>query len=188
MDQSKNPPINPPGITPNYPPQYPPGYSLQYPPPGPRYYGVKGWLLFFCLVLTVVGPLLTVVTFSYAVSEIIEYFDTFPGLLNMLIIDCVLSVGLMSFSVYAGIALWRIKPNAVKIAKSYLVCYLIYAFIAAGLPFAAGLPEEANMVILGESVKDLFRSFIFFAIWFSYLSKSKRVRDTYGYPPVTTGY
>ncbi|RKY29009.1 MAG: hypothetical protein DRP79_01555 [Planctomycetota bacterium] len=188
MDQSKNPPINPPGITPNYPPQYPPGYSLQYPPPGPRYYGVKGWLLFFCLVLTVVGPLLTVVTFSYAVSEIIEYFDTFPGLLNMLIIDCVLSVGLMSFSVYAGIALWRIKPNAVKIAKSYLVCYLIYAFIAAGLPFAAGLPEEANMVILGESVKDLFRSFIFFVIWFSYLSKSKRVRDTYGYPPVTTGY
>jgi hypothetical protein len=43
----------------------------------------------------------------------------------------------------------------------------------------AGLPSAANQAMMGEVAKNTFRGVIYFAIWYSYLNKSKRVRATY---------
>jgi hypothetical protein len=156
------------------PTRSPPATSVE-----PRYKGVGGWLLFFCLGLTVLSPLITLGSLVASYSESSQYFDTFPGLLVITVIDTFLSVGLMAFSIYAGVGLWRIRPGALQTAKKYLLWFLAYLAIAAVLPFMAGLPSAANDVLIGEVAKSTFRGVIYFAIWYSYLNKSQRVRGTY---------
>lgn len=94
-------------------------------------------------------------------------------------VDLILSIGLMAFSIYAGIALWRVKTNAVNIAKNYLKAFLFYNIISSILPFIAGLPSSVNSAIVGQVIKNGIRSLIFFSIWYSYLNNSKRVLATY---------
>jgi hypothetical protein len=139
--------------------------------------GVSGWLLLFCLGLTVFSPLLTLFSLVAAYSD--APFHRFPGLLTVTVIDTLLSVGLMAFSVYAGVGLWRIRPGAVQTAKRYLLCFLGYQVIAAVLPFTAGLPSSANEAITAEVVKNVVRGVFYVAIWYSYLNGSKRVKATY---------
>jgi hypothetical protein len=90
-----------------------------------------------------------------------------------------LSITLMILSIRAGMALWNIKPGAVRIAKKYLLLFLGYSVIALFLPFMAGLPSESNDAMVPEIVKGAFQSILYFGIWYSYLSISKRVLNTY---------
>ncbi len=156
------------------------------PPPLPpenevlsKYQGVKGWLFLFCFSLTVLGPLLTIAALITGFGMSQKYFTEYPGLLVMLIIDAVLSLGIAGFGLYAGIKLWRIRPGAVLAAKQYLYCTLAYQAIGMGLPWISGLPPEDIKAMVVESIRDVMRGLIHFAIWFSYLNKSKRVRATY---------
>lgn len=149
------------------------------PPVEPQYRGVGGWLLFLCVSLTILAPLFTLIMIASGFGESSELFDEFPGLLVTVVIDSILSVGLMAFSIYAGIGLWSIRPGAVQTAKAYLWCYLGYHIVAAILPFMAGLPSAVNEFLVEEVSKDTFRGVIYFAIWYSYLNQSKRVNATY---------
>ena len=145
----------------------------------PEYQGVKGWLFFFCFSLTVLGPLLTIAALITGFGMSLKYFTEYPGLLVMLIIDAVLSLGIAGFGMYAGIKLWRIRPGAVLAAKQFLYCTLAYQAIGMVLPWIGGLPPEDTKAMVVESVRDVMRGLIHFAIWFSYLNKSQRVRATY---------
>lgn len=149
------------------------------PPVDAQYRGVGGWLLFLCVSLTILAPLITLIVAATGFSDSLELYDQFPGLLVTVVIDSILSVGLMAFSIYAGIGLWSIRPGAVQTAKAFLWCYLGYHIIAAILPFMAGLPSAVNELLIEETSKDTFRSIIYFAIWYSYLNQSKRVKATY---------
>ena len=168
MSESPNEP------TPVEPPPLPPEAAVQ-----PKYQGVRGWLLFFCINLTVLGPLLTIASLITAFGISPEALKEFPGLLVMLIIDTVLSLGIAGFGLYAGIKLWRVRPGAVLTAKQYLYCALTYHIIGIGLPWIAGLPPEDTKSMIVEGIRNTMRGLIHFAIWFSYLNKSKRVRATY---------
>jgi hypothetical protein len=85
----------------------------------------------------------------------------------------------MAFSVYAGIGLFCRRPGAVHMAKCYLLCFLCCVVVSPILPFMAGLPSVVNEAMIPDAIKSTFGSVIFFAIWYSYLCKSKRVRATY---------
>ncbi len=148
-------------------------------PAEPRYKGVGGWLLLLCLGLTVFTPLLTIGSLAMGFSESSKYFDQFPGLLVITVTDTVLCLGLMAFSIYAGTGLWSIRPGAVQMAKRYLLCFLGYKAVAAILPFMAGLPSAATGAMIGAIAMDTLRGVIYFAVWYSYLDKSKRVAATY---------
>jgi hypothetical protein len=141
--------------------------------------GVKGWLLWFCLVLTVFNPLLTVYNLVSGYTQASPLFDRFPGFRVVTILDFVLSAGIVCFGIYAGIALWKKRDGAVRTAKGYLQTFLAYAVIESVLPFMAGLPSAANEVMLPEVLKSGFRGLVFFAIWYSYLNRSKRVKNTF---------
>ena len=136
-------------------------------------------MLLFCLVLTVFSPLITVGSLAFGFAGSSEYFAQFPGLLVITVVDTILSVSLMAFSIYAGVRLWGIRPGAVRMAKIYLLCFLAYLAVSAVLPFMAGLPSAANEAMIGEVARDTFSGVIYFAIWYSYLNKSQRVRATY---------
>ena len=140
---------------------------------------VGGWLLLLCLSLAVFNPILTLGSFAVTLSESSRYFNRFPGLRDVTVIDSILSFALMAFSVYAGIGLWTLRENAVQTAKRCLLFYLGYYFIAAILPFTAGLPSSSHSAMMAQVTIGTIRGIIYVSIWYSYLNKSKRVRETY---------
>jgi hypothetical protein len=144
-----------------------------------RYRGVGGWLLVLCVILTIISPLTSLFALGTGFAETAPAFAMFPGLRIIMVIDLVLSLGVVAFSIYAGIGLWTIRPGAVRTAKAYLITFLLYHGIASVLPFLAGLPPEANEAMMKEVFKSVFRALIFFGVWFSYLNVSKRVKATY---------
>ena len=143
--------------------------------------GVGGWLLLLCCALTIISPIRTIYNLITSYNETAPLFDLYPGLKYLIYIDSLLSLILMSFSIRAGITLWTIKPNAVKIAKNYFLGFMAYSVIAIFLPLIAGLPSEANEAMIPEIIKGFVQSLIFFGIWYSYLNISKRVKTTYNY-------
>ena len=149
-------------------------------PPEPEYKGVRGWLLFFCLSLTVFSPLMTMGSLGVGYSESSKYFDQFPGLRVITVIDMFLSLGVVAFSIYAGAGLWGIRPGAVQMAKRYLLCFLGYHGVAAILPFMAGLPSATADALIMPIAQVTLRGVIYFAVWYSYLNNSKRVKATFG--------
>ena len=118
----------------------------------PQYYGVRGWLLLFCLSLTIFSPLYTLYNLGVSYEASSTLFNRYPDLQNVFILDLILSLGLTAFSIYAGLALWNIKPGAVKTAKIYLLVFLGYVVIASFLPFKAGLPSTAHDLMIEEVI------------------------------------
>jgi hypothetical protein len=145
-----------------------------------KYRGVHGWLLLFCIALTILSPLFTLVTFlmSFQIAQDIAFY--YPRFMTITIIDLVLGVGLMIFSIYAGVLLWRVKPNAVRMAKRYLIIFIIYAIISSVLPLMVGFEDKIVASMAGALIKGLAGSIVYFGIWYSYLTISKRVKATYG--------
>lgn len=148
-------------------------------PTEPEYKGVRGWLLLFCLSLTVFSPLLTIGSLGVGYSESSKYFGQFPGLRIINVIDIILSLGIVAFSIYAGAGLWSIRPGAVQMAKRYLLCFLGYHAVAAILPFMAGLPSASIDAMIMPVAQNTLRGVIYFAVWYSYLNNSKRVKATF---------
>ena len=92
--------------------------------------------------LTILSPLLTFGTSIVSFKETSRYFYRFPGLEVITYIDLILSIGLMAFSVYAGIALWSIKKDAVKIAKTYYSPFLDIQLLQAYFPLWPAFPHR----------------------------------------------
>ena len=100
-----------------------------------------------------------------------------------LVVD-VAGLGLTAFAVYAGVALWTLKPNVVRTAKTLLIAAFAYNTITdlASLSLGTSVLFWAPTPTVGSTVEDLVGNAISFAIWFTYLKESKRVKATYGSP------
>ncbi len=155
------------------PPQQPPTVSKT------RYKGVKGWLLFFCIGLTILAPIYAIKSVQALYRELSQYFDQFPRLRVITDIETILIICIMVFSISAGVGLWKIRPGAVRMAKIYLLCNLAFQIIAAILLLLAGFPAEANKAMLPVLIRGSLTGILYVLIWYLYLNKSKRVKATY---------
>jgi hypothetical protein len=145
----------------------------------PIYKPVGGWLMFFCIGLTVLNPIYALGSLANSFKGSSEYFNEFPGLLVIFVIEVILRVSLMTFSIYAGVGLLRIRPGAVEMATRFLLCLLGYTAVSAILPFMAGLPSEANDAMIGPVAIDSVKGVMYVAVWYLYLNTAQRVKDTY---------
>lgn len=144
------------------------------------YKGVKGWLLLLCVSMAILTPM-TGLTSLLAVSDTLKpYFDKDPALFKLVLISGICNICLLVYSMYAGVSLWRIVPNAVVTAKRYLVVLFHYSFFSIFLPQLVGLSEKTQT----EFYKDnpIFNLLVMFEafMWYLYMRKSKRVKATYG--------
>jgi len=151
--------------------------------PDSRLRGVRGWLLYLCLLLTVFQPLISIGLHAWTTLSVAPAFGRFPGLLPVIIVDNVLAAGLAVFSVYAGILLWRVRPGAVATARVFLFANFAYVLLAPLLMLLAGLPGELARQSVAESYTNIGGSIGGAVIWLTYLQTSKRVRATYGDAP-----
>jgi hypothetical protein len=142
--------------------------------------GVKGWLLFLCVALTIVGPAVTLYSVSQNYSEMSQAFGKFPDLKFAVFVESSITVAISAFGVFAGYALWKIKPNAVLMGKIYMVAYGGFALASPFLFFElANLPREIERLVEDELVKQTTRGLAGSIIWLMFLFKSERVKATY---------
>jgi len=128
-----------------------------------RYKGVRGWLRFFCITLTVFVPSSFLDALVKTTTSDI-WHDFRPGFV---------SCGVLIFagaSIYVGVSLWRVRPKAVERAKVFLRVLLGLTVVMALLMFIGGSFREGAFELLGV---------VYPLIWLEYLSSSKRVRATY---------
>ncbi len=123
--------------------------------------GIRGWLLLFCLGIVFVQPLVLIVASDTA----------FEAVFNLL---------LGAFSLYAGICLWRVRPNALRLVKVYFVLVLSIATLAILASVVTTHSAPSSETPQTNVLTDGARMLIGVAIWWSYFKKSKRVKATYG--------
>jgi hypothetical protein len=130
---------------------------------------VGGWLLFFCVVLTLVLPI-------SIVYQMITVLQSAPDVASFIYALVYLAVAVFSFA--SGLLLWRARPNAVTTAKLFLLAQVAFAlalYIKSLLASGANSPDSAQSLAMGI----LIRPVLFAIVWYSYLTKSKRVQATY---------
>ncbi len=143
--------------------------------------GVGGWLGFFCISLIIINPLVWLSGIE-SYKELSKYFDKLPALKTLTIIDLVITIPLIIFSIVAGVVLLQERQNAIKIAKLFLLTGAIYYVIKTLyclLYFSQVLPGGLNDKIVYECIKDVIKPIVYCGIWYSYLSISKRVKNTF---------
>jgi hypothetical protein len=141
--------------------------------------GVGGWLLVLCLYLMVLIPLLAV----------LELFGAFqnanlsPTLKNALLFGALFEIALAAFAFYAGLALYKRRPNAIAVTKVYFIAMLTLGVLGLGIVLMGWVTQTANSPfagrMLGPALVAAVRPVILSALWLFYLEHSKRVRATY---------
>ena len=146
--------------------------------------GVRGWLLLLCLNLTIFIP----ASCFYEVMSTLYSFNSFIYQImlivsNQLLLHNIAIIAIMGFlatlSFYAGLQLWEVKPGAVKIAKIFLIIQLSLTFIVAAIRLFIIFPIVASEHSFSVIIKILIPSLLHFSLWYLYLSKSRRVHNTY---------
>lgn len=127
--------------------------------------GVRGWLLLFCLGVTVFGP----AAFFVQVGNTSHILN--PGyLLDFLRV--------MSGAV-AGALLWTQNPVALKAVRVYFILLGVTVVVVLLSLVASGMKVGAS-VLMGPNFSNFTRLGINGCIWLAYFMKSERVRNTYG--------
>lgn len=144
-----------------------------------RYKGVGGWLLLLCINLSILDPAAIVLGVFGALP--LADFEKHPEMMKYMVISGGCRLALAAFSVYAGVALWRIQPDAPNIARRYLQAAAIYSALALILPALVGLSQELYAEMAGASLISSLVTLCYVTVWYVYLGKSKRVIATF--PP-----
>ncbi len=130
--------------------------------------GIGGWLLLFVIILTIIQPL-------YLLFDVIanpSFYSYSSGVYDLTSLLWVFGIAI--WSVVVGIAIWNKKEKAIIWAKEFLIVSLVIGVVFTFLYSGLYTLEEQDILFV-----ELFRSLVFFGIWFSYLSVSKRVKNTF---------
>lgn len=149
-------------------------------------FGVGGWLLFFILTLVFFSPA------SYIVAVLVGYRHTMESfsrsahpysLYQFYFVEQAVGLALCGYSIFAGIQLWKKRPGAVGNAKRFLVLLAIFrlADFVAGLDWAAimGTRGTLSHFLSVGTWRIPLNSLLYVALWYSYLLRSIRVRNTF---------
>ena len=144
--------------------------------------GVGGWLVFFCVALTILGPLFSLGRMTIYWEEAEPAFARYPSLRTAVYFESVGLAFILLYGFVVGCMIWGGNPSGKRLAKQYLLIRL-FGFIVIEvitLLLMSSLPPQAVSAMLGGIVGAVFREGFYFLVWWLYFKKSKRVRNTYG--------
>ncbi len=147
-----------------------------------KYEGIRGWLFFFCISLTILVPLKSGYNIyqMYIESPVANsFYSGHRDFKFYMFVWTYLSVGITLFSMIAGISLWAKKPGAVRLAKAYLFTFMFYVVLITALPFALGLLDKLDNVTLQLILQEAIIPIAVAGLWRLYLNDSKRIKATY---------
>lgn len=127
--------------------------------------GVAGWLLVFCIWVTIVDPLMDLRLLQY-----IRYVTLNPML--------VVSLLLTAYGIFVGIQTWMAKPGAIVLLRIYFAVVGL-ALAASIVMFFVSYSRYPGVEIWSFALSWL-RIGAFLGCWVSYFRVSQRVRNTFG--------
>jgi hypothetical protein len=139
-----------------------------------RIEGVDGWLAFFVFGLCV-SILLNLYAGLTDIAGLIDLQIPSNYAIGLIFLDILEFGGLIALMIYTIICITSIKPNAVSVAKKYLIFMLISGVIGLILETYNPTLYSQETTFAGGSVRGIF----FGVIWLLYFSNSKRVANTY---------
>jgi len=153
----------------------------------PKLEGVGGWLAFLVFVLLVGTPLSSVLDMinTYLEAQIAsslgqaELFWDIPNIMLFVLPYLII----IAFSIYAGVALLRLRANAIKILRAYLWTRVGFAIF--------NLMTASQAINNDKLIRNSIYALILSAVWLLYAANSKRVANTFpsvkAQEPVTGG-
>jgi len=156
--------------------------SSNWPPRAPGLAGVEGWLLLLVIGLTVIGPLLGAGRLNV---ELIAAEAQFPRLKTLETWGALKSATWWAYlvfaalSFYAGIGLARGRTISV-VTRAKVLIWVIGPFASVVLAVLIPLAVVGKANLDAQLIGSLLVSVVVAVLWTAYLSKSKRVRATYG--------
>ena len=141
--------------------------------------GVHGWLLVLCLMLTVIGPLISAWLVAFKYMQFAPYFASSRGLQVAILFTSAIIACSVVFGIYAGIRLWSIRPGAVDTAKNALLFGLAADILATAIQIGVGPESSADGRWFNEVTISVIPCLVFFTLCLGYLNKSTRVEATY---------
>jgi hypothetical protein len=129
--------------------------------------GIRGWLLVLILLLLVWQPL----SLGLVASGVLRSL-ALRGLPLALIL--ILRLVVVAFGIAAGLALLGRRAAAVTLAKGSMLASAATDVLVYATPFFPNTrPPGDETIVLAVSLA-------YYVIWWLYLTKSKRVRNTFG--------
>jgi hypothetical protein len=150
---------------------------------GPK--GIGGWLLFFCVSLTILSPLnylYRICKFSLELKQSQLLLVQFPNLKTAAMWEFFGIFAILLYGFIVGCMIWNRNPNGRKIAKKFLLIRLfgLIGIVFISIIIMGDMPFKVVASVIGSAVSSIFLNFIWFLIWWFYFKRSKRVRNTYG--------
>lgn len=139
--------------------------------------GVGGWLLFYCIALTILSPLLSLIQ----AAGTIDATGKVPGMRAPLLVETGGVLLLVGCGVIVGILLWIRHPAALRIVKAFLIGRLTAFVIIEIITLVLMRDMESRLLEagIGGAVGSTIREAIYFLIWWFYFKRSKRVANTF---------
>jgi len=128
------------------------------------FYGVKGWLLLFCILVTIANPL-------SAAAEALRIRS---------VAVTILDAGFAALCICTGYRLWSIKPKSLRWVEIYFVVRLALAAVTLMGAIISKRPALGRDFSLNPSLESGITNVYGTIIWWAYFKKSKRVKATYG--------
>jgi len=169
------------------PPMPTKGKGSVAPPPLPRRTG--GWLLFLCMLIGIGGPVSIVLGLYYVWDQI--------GLMNQLresvnspqidgpYIYTIFQLGVAAYSAKVGYDLAERRVAAVRMTKNFLILTVIYPFVTIFvISIDPGFPTDEVEKWLSSNLQNALSASVApqlgcAIIWYQYLRKSIRVKETF---------
>jgi hypothetical protein len=126
---------------------------------------VRGWLLVLCVLLLVWQPFSLALTTAGTLDDLSRRGSG----LAMILVARLFAAGL---GIAAGLSVFQRTPGALSIARASLV------FSAAVDVLVYATPYYPNNRPAGDATLILMASLAYYAVWLTYLARSKRVRST----------
>jgi hypothetical protein len=143
---------------------------------------VGGWLIIFCITLTITGPLQTLVEMINGWMISSPAFSAYPSLRAAILVECIGIATLALYGFITGCRIWAGNVNGRCLARRYLIIKLFgfWATEVIAVIIALDLPPGVVSEIIGKVVMRCIQASIAFLVWWFYFKKSKRVKSTYG--------
>ena len=127
--------------------------------------GVGGWLLFYCIGLSILTPLMGLAQFSI--------------LLHFLNYEYVLDFMRVIYGTVVGIVLWMKRPIAIFLLRIYFIVIAGTLLLGVLRLVALSLRTHTSIALV-QGFTRVIAQIGFSILWFAYFRKSERVRNTYG--------
>jgi uncharacterized protein DUF4339 len=155
----------PPPLPPRLKPvEHPVRRSLTKEPPR----GIGGWLLFFCVSLTILGPLLAIYQINENWTRALPAFQAFPALKVPILVENWGNVALVLYGFIVGCLIWNGVPSGKYLAQEFLILrfLLFIGMELLTLSFVRDLPRAAIIGHITSSLRYPNTWFVRFATGF----------------------